>query len=78
MAGYGASETLGKEFPLVFSGRGSVGENGSRRRALAQGSQFAGQLLAYKDDGKPFWVQLHISPISADGAGVPPSCHGFQ
>ena len=66
MTGYEASEIIGYT-PRLLQGEGTDRETVARiRRDLRAGRTIQAELLNYRKDGTPFWVELNIQPITDD------------
>ncbi|QRK12373.1 PAS domain S-box protein [Archangium violaceum] len=63
MTGYRAEEVLGQS-PRMMQGPGTEREATARiRSALERGEPIQVELLNYKKDGTPFWVEISIAPV---------------
>jgi len=68
MTGYTAAEVIGRS-PRFLQGPGTdEGAKARIRAALQHGEAVREELLNYRKDGSPFWVELSIVPIT-DGHG---------
>lgn len=64
MTGYDVTDFIGKKPGTVLQGPGTCPET-SRAigSALRAGRPFHGEILNYRRDGRPYWIELEISPI---------------
>lgn len=63
MTGYGASELIGKT-PRIFQGPGTSAETRRKiRENLNAWRAGRYELLNYRKDGEPFWVEIDITPV---------------
>jgi PAS domain S-box-containing protein len=68
MSGYSTQDVLGKT-PRILQGEGSSREVlDSIRASLKSWQPVQAEVLNYRKDGSPFWVELSISPV-ADSSG---------
>jgi PAS domain S-box-containing protein len=68
LSGYSSQEVLGKT-PRILQGQGSSREVlDTIRVAMSSWQAVEAEVLNYRKDGSPFWVQLSISPV-ADSSG---------
>ncbi len=64
MSGYSMDEILGQT-PRILQGEGTSDEARARiRRALKRWKPIVIDIVNYKKDGTPFWVELSISPVA--------------
>lgn len=66
--GYSADEVIGKN-PRLLQGEDTCPLTRARiRRNMAQWKPIREEILNYRKDGTPFWIEMSIDPV-ADGAG---------
>ncbi len=64
MTGYTADEIIGQT-PRILQGEGTCPESRAQiRAALKNWQPIVVELLNYKKDGTPFWVELSITPVA--------------
>ena len=64
MSGYALEEIIGRT-PRILQGEGTSDEARARiRRALKRWKPVVVDMLNYKKDGTPFWVELSITPVA--------------
>lgn len=67
--GFTSAEAVGRE-PRMLQGAGTSAEASQNiREALMAARPIRQEILNYRKDGTPFWVELHIAPV-IDFAGV--------
>ncbi|QHL90445.1 PAS domain S-box protein [Sphingomonas changnyeongensis] len=69
LTGYSASEVIGRRPGEFLQGPQTDQATVARiREALARGEPYSGEILNYRRDGAPYWVNLAINPVR-DAAG---------
>lgn len=66
MTGYEEDEILGRNCRFLQGPETDVSEVERIRRAIAEQRTYRGEVLNYKKDGTPVWMELTISPIFDD------------
>lgn len=62
--GYSLEEAIGKRPGELLHGTHTAADTVERMRAAArQGEPFAGEVLNYRRDGTPFWMEVHTTPL---------------
>lgn len=70
MTGYTPAEVIGRT-PRILQGVGTAPEALRRiRTALERREAVRAELLNYRKDGSPFWVEISITPVLDDGGRV--------
>ena len=70
MTGYAPEEVIGRT-PRMLQGEGTDLETTRRiRAALRRREPVRAELLNYRKDGSPFWVEISIAPVLDDGGSV--------
>jgi PAS domain S-box-containing protein len=70
MTGYTPAEVIGRT-PRILQGVGTSPEAKRRiRTALERREAVRAELLNYRKDGSPFWVEISITPVLDDGGRV--------
>ena len=70
LTGYSRQEVMGQT-PRMFQGKGTERLELDRIRiAMLQGKPVRAELINYKKDGQPFWVELDIVPVEHLRLGV--------
>ncbi|HEY0929996.1 MAG TPA: PAS domain S-box protein [Gemmatimonas sp.] len=68
--GYSLDEAIGKRPGELLHGTHTAADTVERMRAAArQGEPFSGEVLNYRRDGTPFWMEVHTTPLR-DERGV--------
>lgn len=69
MTGYTLQEAIGK-FPteLLHGPQTDKTEEQLMKKSVSEGSSYSGEVLNYRKDGSPLWVQTTISPLSINGS----------
>lgn len=66
MTGYEEGEILGRNCRFLQGPATDSAEVARIRRAIAEQRTYRGEILNYKKDGTPIWIELTISPIVDD------------
>lgn len=66
MTGYSMDEVVGRNCRFLQGKNTSPADVDRMRQAIADRETFQGEILNYRKDGTPFWVELTISPIFDD------------
>lgn len=66
MTGYSADEILGRNCRFLQGPETSRAEVDRLRQAIADRRTYRGEILNYRKDGTPFWVELTVSPVFDD------------
>jgi diguanylate cyclase (GGDEF)-like protein/PAS domain S-box-containing protein len=62
--GYALEEAIGKRPSELLHGTHTAADTVERMRAAArQGEPFSGEVLNYRRDGTPFWMEIHTTPL---------------
>ena len=69
MYGWTADEVLGRQTLEVARLEMSYEERAEARRAVAEHGRWRGEVVAYRKDGTPVWVELITVALRGDGAG---------
>ena len=70
IAGYAADEVIGRKPGSFLQGPGTDPATVSHMRGcVAEGRGFDVEILNYARDGRPYWLEVHVSPIR-DAQGV--------
>ena len=70
ITGYEADEVLGRH-PRFLQGRDTPGAALDRMRvALKGGEPVRAELINYRKDGQPFWIDLSVVPVAGAGAAI--------
>jgi len=77
LTGYGRDEILGRNCRFLRGPETDAEATNSIRNAIDEVRPVSTKLLNYRKDGRPFWNQLHISPIF-DEVGVLAYYVGYQ
>ncbi|MCC7055613.1 MAG: PAS domain S-box protein [Gemmatimonadaceae bacterium] len=63
LTGYTLDEAMGRRPGDMLQGTHTNTETVAQmRHALARGTSFSGELLNYRKDGSPFWIEMSITP----------------
>ncbi len=67
LTGYPADEVLGRNCRFLQGADTEPAEVAAMRATLARGQEVRTVVRNYRRDGRPFWNELHISPVRDDG-----------
>jgi PAS domain S-box-containing protein len=68
MTGYGFNEVIGKiPTELLHGPATDKGVEEEMKSLISKGKSYSGEVLNYKKDGTPMWVQTTVSPVEEDG-----------
>jgi PAS domain S-box-containing protein len=70
MTGYQASEVLGRDLRFLQGPGTDLKEVARLRAALAAGEPARAELLNYRRDGTPFWVEVDFAPFTDERGAV--------
>ncbi|QIR40680.1 PAS domain S-box protein [Tolypothrix sp. PCC 7910] len=70
MCGYSLGEIVGKTPRILQGEQTSQTELAKIRTALQTGSAIKTELLNYKKDGTPYWIEMNIYPIRDEGGTI--------
>jgi PAS domain S-box-containing protein len=66
ITGYTAEEVLGRNLRVLQGAETDPAGREELHRAIAEQRSAAAQLINYRKDGRPFWMQIEITPVFDD------------
>jgi len=66
ITGYTADEVLGRNLRVLQGAETDLASRMALRQAIAEHRSGSAQLINYRKDGQPFWMQIEITPVFDD------------